>query len=286
MAAVHIAGVRLVFDGPLPDGELGPFLDPAPCEATITLRVAETPPDPAGSTFVYARHNLRFALAGDVADVWTDGTTGPLWAAMELALHAALDRLGGFVVHGSAGLVDGGAWLVPGRSGAGKSTIAREAGYARVLADEMVVVRRYADGWRAHGTPFWSQGRARPLDAGDAPLALVADPVKSDAVAAVPWAKSDAAAGLLACVTSYDETPAARRRAFELACDLVEAVPCVRLAFPKEGPWLSAARRAVREASSSTPSSAPSRSGSTGTSPGGATTSASTATSRTATSRS
>jgi hypothetical protein len=277
---IHIAGVRIELDGKLPEGELGPFLAPAPSEGRIAVvfesGVRGAPPPEA--TFVYTRHDLRFALCGDVARVSADDTRAARWAVLELALHAALARLDAVVVHGAAGLVDGAAWLVPGRSGAGKSTVAREAGFARVLADEMVVARRHADGWRAHGTPFWSNGRTLPLDAGAAPLALVADPVKARAVAAAPWSRGEAAAGLLACVTSYDESPAARQRAFDLACDLVESVPCVRLAFPKEGPWLPAARRAVREASCSTPSNAPSRSGSTGTSPGGATTSASTAT--------
>jgi hypothetical protein len=285
-AALQIAGVRIELRGePAPSSVLedfGPFAHLAtPPEATIALDLHTREMAPGPAAFTYARHNLRFELEPDgrTARAWTDGTAGPVWAAIELALHAALAPLGGFVVHGAAGVVDGTAWLFPGESGAGKSTIARGAGFDRVLGDEMAVVRRAAHGFAVWGTPFWSNGRTLPLDPGGAPLALLADPVKSDAVAVLPWPRPQAAAGLLACVTSYEETPAARGRAFDLACDLVEAVPCVRPAFPKEGPWLPAARmRVMRAASSSTPSGGPSRSGSSGTSPGGATTSASTAT--------
>lgn len=287
--AVHVAGACIVFrcaDGVpgRPWADLGPFLEPPPAGPDLEFEVDLAPQpwdDPAeeAPAFRYGRHNLAFELAAGRrrARAWFDGTRGAFDAVLELALHAALEPLDGLVVHASAGVIDGAAWVVPGRSGAGKSTFVRVAGFDRVLSDELVVLRRHAEGWRAWGTPFWSSGRTRPFDAGCAPVGLLIDPIKSDALAAAPWSPFDAAAGLLAGVTGQEDSADARRRAFELACDLAEAVPGARLAFPKEGPWVHAARTVLAAASTSRRSSGPFRSGCTGTSPGGATTSASTA---------
>jgi hypothetical protein len=172
-----------------------------------------------------------------------DGSRGALEAVVELTLQGALLRRGGLVVHGMAGVDETGAgWLVPGRSGAGKSTIARTAGFARILADEAVVLRRVAPGpggFRLYGTPFWSEGRTLPLDTGDAPLAVLAQPVQDAVAEASRRPVASAAADLLACVMFHDADPQARALVLETACDAAASADCVSLRFPKEGPWLN-----------------------------------------------
>ena len=66
-------------------------------------------------------------------------------------LPRALSLTGAFVLHGSAVVTDGGALVLLGVSGTGKSTLA--AAFARsgrpLLADDGVIVRRTATGWLA-----------------------------------------------------------------------------------------------------------------------------------------
>jgi len=239
-------------------------------EAVLTVRC--TPglvlptlgPTPVG----YQRADLRFDVRSDGADGHVDESEGAFDAVLELLLQATLHRHDGFVVHASAGVdAHGGAWLCPGPSGAGKSTFARSAGFARVLADEAVVVRRHADGWRVHGTPFWSEGRTHPHDPGHAPLARLVRPVKDPTNVLVEISKAHAAAHLLESILLHDDTPGLRARLFDRACDVASATDCYDVHFPKEGPWLSGVkeRRAEWAASSAMRSNARSLSSFSGT---------------------
>lgn len=256
---VHIGGVTLDVAGPgfvAPhlDG-FGPFLDPAPGDHRIGLRIDAlgTAAPPPGSSLVYTRPGLRFAEGP--AGLWAaiDDTRGSVEAAIQLALEAALLFAGGLVIHASAGIVAGRAWLLPGRSGAGKSTAARAAGFDAVLCDEMCVVRCVDGAVQVSGTPFWSEGRSLPLQTGHAPLGVLARLVQAPAVGVEPLSTAEAAAFLLSCVTLYRHAAAARAAAFETACTIAEAARCVTLRFPKEGPWLTAALAGVSGASSPRP---------------------------------
>lgn len=256
---LRIAGVDLVLDGggavvAERAAALRPFLPAArPADYTIRLAIEIGAPRGAGirasaegsEAFVYERPDLRFVMdrSRRSARVRIDESEGAFAAMLELALQTALLPTGGLVVHASAGVAQGGGWLLPGRSGAGKSTAVRNGGFDRVLSDEMVVLRRHEDGFQLWGTPFWSEDRPLPYDAGSAPLTLLGRLRKHPEVAVAPLDPDEAAAHLLACVTLYETTEAARRLAFELACDVACATRCVELSFPREGPWVPAATR-------------------------------------------
>lgn len=261
-ARVTIAGIALDVRGPAwiaPHlDRLGPFLDDAPHHRRIAVHLDtfETPPPPAGSE-IYRRPELVFGE--HAGGMWTrmDASEGSFEAALQLSLEAALLFDGGLVVHASAGVVNGGAWLMPGVSGTGKSTAARNAGFETVLCDEMCVVR-CVEGpagptLMVAGTPFWSADRRLPLCTAEAPLTVLARLVQSTAVSACPLGASDAVAWFLGCVTLYRHDARARTAAFETACAIVEATQCVSLEFPKEGPWVIAAQADVLAASSLRP---------------------------------
>jgi hypothetical protein len=81
-----------------------------------------------------------------------------------LALVLRLLHLGGFVMHGSAQVVDGRAIICTGPSGKGKSTISRlfaQCGVP-VLTDERPILRRFVrapgDAFRVYGSPWPSSG--------------------------------------------------------------------------------------------------------------------------------
>lgn len=198
--------------------------------------------------YVFDRLDVRFTADADRARLrgWHNGSEGALDAVFGLALQVGVLARDGLVVHAAAGVIDGRAWLLPGESGTGKSTAAREAGFDRVLADEMVVVRRASAGFEAWGTPFWSNGRALPFDPGSAPLAVVARLRQAQAVAVSPMRQDDLVTHLIRSVVLYETSADARRRAFELACDVVGASRGVELAFPKEGPWIRQACSSAR----------------------------------------
>ena len=280
-AGIRIAGVRIelhyrssVIAGLLE--ALGPFralgertvADEVQLDLEIVDEVPKAPPGP--SDFVYLRHDLAFGLDADRRHgaVWLTAGRPALEATIELALNSVLLARGGAVFHASSGVIDGAAWLIPGESGAGKSTAARNGGFDRVLADEMVAVRPRRDGtkegFEVWGTPFWSRGRDRPFDTGSAPLAVVAKPVKASVVEVAPLSVESAALLLARCVTVYGHGASIRQRAFERACDVAARCRLVQLGFPKEGPWISKALSLLEAASSNTPKNAPSRCGSTG----------------------
>ncbi|MGE0639297.1 MAG: hypothetical protein AB7G12_05825 [Thermoanaerobaculia bacterium] len=82
---------------------------------------------------------------------------GPLHRhGVDLLLRALLaaTRPEALLLHGAL-VVDGSAAIAcVGPSGAGKSTLARLLG-GRAFCDELLLVRRGADGWQADALPFW-----------------------------------------------------------------------------------------------------------------------------------
>ena len=77
----------------------------------------------------------------------------------------------GALFHACSVDLDGKGYILPGRSGAGKSTISgifESKGYS-VLSDDRVVVRKIGDAFRVFGTPWTgdagiAENRALPLD--------------------------------------------------------------------------------------------------------------------------
>jgi hypothetical protein len=198
--------------------------------------------DPDAPQLGWARQDLRLFARGGHVWAWVDGSEASLEAVLQLALQVGGRAHEILWIHGLGAVDDAGrGWLVPGPSGAGKTTIGRVAGFPRVLSDEMVALRLHDGAWRIWGSPFWSRGRRRPLDAGGAPLSVLAVPMKSDRVGIEPAAAAVAAAALLGQVALYEDGDGPRRWALDRAVDAALAARCVSLQFPKGGPWLSEA---------------------------------------------
>jgi hypothetical protein len=112
---------------------------------------------------------------GDLAEGRVRFRTGP-----GPALNPDLFRLlcgflllqeGGILLHASAVVDRGRAWVFSGPSGSGKTTIAGLAGSRRVLNDETVALRPGARGWTACATPFYGSGGPEMAQANEqAPL--------------------------------------------------------------------------------------------------------------------
>ena len=167
--------------------------------------------------------------------------TASLYAADELPLDAfirvlfslALIEHGGLLVHAASLVRDGRAYLFPGRSGAGKTTLARMAPDATLLSDELSLVR---DG-RAWGTPFWGE-LARGGEPMSAPLAAIYFPEQAAHHAARPLGTGDAHRRLLTTVLFFPRDPELVRSVFAIAAELAGRTPCFALSFRKDpGVW-------------------------------------------------
>jgi hypothetical protein len=181
---------------------------------------------------------------------WIDGSLGAIEATLQIILQWSLHSRGGLLVHASAGIYQGCGILVPGESGAGKSTVAREAGFDRVLSDEMVIIEREQSTpstpnspYRLYSSPFWSEGRTLPIIRDSAPLRLIAFPHQSTFAKLSPCSEVQAVSQLLRAVTVYerqDRNEQAHHQLtdlFEITCHLCTVTPHANLAFPKRGPW-------------------------------------------------
>lgn len=85
-----------------------------------------------------------------------------------LLLYFLFSKGGDIMIHGS-GVVSGGrGWLFTGRSGSGKTTMARifDSAGDRVIHDDRLVLRRERSGWVMHNTPVYrnDEPRSAPLD--------------------------------------------------------------------------------------------------------------------------
>jgi len=155
-------------------------------------------------------------------------------------LATILPRLGGMLVH-SCGLRHAEVSVVfPGRSGAGKTTLARKAPDTDdVLSDEIVAVRRDDEGgWRVHGTPFWGDFARGGISMRSWPLRTLGflAQAPSDTVTMTPIVSSDATLRLLGCFLSFALDRETVERNLALAVQLCAEVRCVEASMTKNVP--------------------------------------------------
>ena len=96
-------------------------------------------------------------------------TVNPLPYPLDgLLLYFLFSQTGDIMIHGS-GVVSGGrGWIFTGRSGSGKTTMARifDGAGDRVIHDDRLVLRREGSGWVMHNSPVYrnDEPRSAPLD--------------------------------------------------------------------------------------------------------------------------
>jgi len=137
-------------------------------EPGFRFDVTLAPPNPARADqdVRVAREGMRWrAERGDFTASW-DATSGRGWIRQSMNPYSAdtllrivhsiaLAQTGGFLLHAASAVRNGRAFLFPGVSGAGKTTLSRLAPPdARLLTDEISYVTKHGAGYRACGTPF------------------------------------------------------------------------------------------------------------------------------------
>jgi hypothetical protein len=181
------------------------------------------------ATVDLARRRAHVALAA-LDDVALD-------AFLRVAWSLALVDAPGLMVHAASLARGGRAYLFCGRSGSGKTTVARLSPDAELLSDEISSVRLETARAACHGTPFFGDLAVSGRNV-VRPLAGVYFLEHADRHARTRLTRRDALARLLPNVLFFAREPDLVARVLDIAGALVERVPCFRLAFRQDpGFW-------------------------------------------------
>jgi hypothetical protein len=145
-----------------------------------------------------------------------------------LLLYYLISKKGGLMIHGSGVITDGRGWLFSGKSGQGKTTIAKifDGCGDRVIHDDRLILRKGAEGWVMHSTPVYrnDEPRSEKLDR----LWLLSHGLAN---ISTPVSGAEAAGLILAnCIQQNWDGRATGKLAAEVA-DLVSSVAVSRLQF-------------------------------------------------------
>ncbi len=145
-----------------------------------------------------------------------------------LLLYYLISKKGGLMIHGSGVITDGRGWLFSGKSGQGKTTIAKifDGCGDRVIHDDRLVLRKGAEGWVMHSTPVYrnDEPRSEKLDH----LWLISH---GQANISTPVSGAEAAGLILAnCIQQNWDGGATAKMAAAVE-DLVSSVAVSRLQF-------------------------------------------------------
>ena len=142
---------------------------------------------------------------------------------------------GGLLLHSAGVLRDGHAYIFPGQSGTGKSTIASLAtARETVLSDEMVVIRKRGEGYLVYSTPFYGTNPSAGRNIA-APLRAAFLPVKDQAVYLKEARPAQVLSKLLASVLFFGQEPALSRRLMDIGADVAARVPFYEMHFRRDG---------------------------------------------------
>lgn len=158
-----------------------------------------------------------------------------LFPTDQILLARVLAEREGCYIHASGVVLDGKGILFVGHSNAGKSTMVtmlREK--AKVLCDDRMIVRRWPDGFRIHGT--WSHGDVPDVSADSAPLKAILFLKQDRENRLIPMDHTqDIIKILLACLIRPLVTAEWWEKMLTLADTMTREVPCYSLHFTKDG---------------------------------------------------
>ncbi len=151
-----------------------------------------------------------------------------------LVSQLLLDRDGCYL-HAAGAILDGRGLLFVGHSEAGKSTIVKMLkGRAEILCDDRVIVRRWPDGFRIHGS--WSHGEVPDVSPSAAPLDGIFFIEKSTRNEILPpSAERSVTTRLLSCLIKPLVSADWWATSIDLVARIAREVPCYTMEFDKSG---------------------------------------------------
>jgi hypothetical protein len=139
----------------------------------------------------------------------------------------------GFLLHAATIARGERSYIFMGRSGAGKSTVARHAPVGTALTDEISLVRIIDGVWHAHGTPFWGEFRAGGQNRA-LPLAGIFALEQAPENHATPLSPRESLRALLPNVLFFSKQPQHRQALLRVTSEISAAVPFFRLRFTRD----------------------------------------------------
>jgi len=139
----------------------------------------------------------------------------------------------GFLLHAATIVRNGKAFVFTGRSGAGKSTVAALSPEGSVLTDEISLLRRENEAWRAYGTPFWGEFRAAGSNT-SAPVAGIFRLLQAGENSLTPLSVREILRVLLPNVLFFSKEPLANERLLNILSRAAEEISCGSLSFRKD----------------------------------------------------
>ncbi len=141
----------------------------------------------------------------------------------------------GCMLHSSGIIVDGKGLLFVGHSDAGKSTMLKMLrGQGEILCDDRIIVRRWPEGFRIHGT--WSHGELPDVSPAGAPLRAIMFLEQASGNKLIPLEnKRERLGQVLSHVVKPLETADWWEKTLALAGKIAVEVPAYRLRFDKSG---------------------------------------------------
>ncbi len=200
---------------------------------SVKVRQAE-----GGWRFVYDTFVADVTPAVDEAEVACLRSPYAVDSFLRTLMALYLPHHGGVMLHASAVRHEGQGYVFAGRSGTGKSTVARLlANIAEVLSDELVAVRQMPEGWQVFGTPFWGDF-ARAGANLSAPLQGIYLLQHARQHRLEKLSRRDALTAILQCSLQFAEGAQVAEWMLNVDSALARDVPVYRLHFlPDMGFW-------------------------------------------------
>ena len=189
-------------------------------------------------SFARADYFGTLDLASHRAQVTCTKRVYSLNSCVRVLCAVTLAREGGFLVHASSVERGGRAYLFVGRSGAGKTTIARLCTSGRVLSDEISAVRRAGKRFHCFSTPFWGDLVPTREESVSAPIAGLFFPVQAAQPKRVPLSPAQAATQLLESIVVFGEDPSTVAKVLDTSCAFARETESALLHFrPDPSVW-------------------------------------------------